>query len=58
LSRMSLLVIISGAPVGMRTFLPHRMGTGLHWYELDEDISVKALLLGIGDRTKPARKAS
>ncbi len=27
-------------------------GTGLHWEELDEDISVKGLLLGIGDRTK------
>lgn len=27
-------------------------------YELDEDISVKSLLLGIGDRTQPARKAS
>ena len=24
-------------------------GTGLHWDELDEDISVKALLMGIGD---------
>ena len=26
-------------------------GVGLHWEKLDEDISVKALLLGIGDRT-------
>jgi hypothetical protein len=33
-------------------------GTGLHWEELDEDVSVKSLLLGIGDRTRPARKAS
>jgi hypothetical protein len=33
-------------------------GTGLHWEELDEDISVKGLLLEIGDRTQPARKAS
>jgi hypothetical protein len=33
-------------------------GTGLHWDELDEDISVKGLLLGIGDRIKPARMAS
>lgn len=33
-------------------------GTGLHWEELDEDISVKSLLLGIGDRTRPERKAS
>ena len=28
-------------------------GSGLHWDELDEDISVKNLLLGIGDRTMP-----
>ena len=29
-------------------------GTGLHWDELDEDIYVKSLLLGIGDRTRSA----
>ncbi|MFH1146283.1 MAG: DUF2442 domain-containing protein [Pseudomonadota bacterium] len=33
-------------------------GTGLHWDDLDEDISVKSLLLGIGDRTQFAGKAS
>jgi len=33
-------------------------GTGLHWEELDEDISVKGLLLGIGDSTQPSRMAS
>ncbi|MBF0477334.1 MAG: DUF2442 domain-containing protein [Deltaproteobacteria bacterium] len=35
-------------------------GTGLHWEELDEDISVDALLLGIWDRTgfKPASETS
>jgi hypothetical protein len=33
-------------------------GTGLHWDDLDEDISVKSLLLGIGDRTKVSAKAS
>ncbi len=27
-------------------------GSGLHWDELDEDISVENLLLGIGDKTK------
>ncbi len=27
-------------------------GTGLHWDGRDEDISVSALLLGIGDRTR------
>jgi hypothetical protein len=29
-------------------------GTGLHWDELDEDISVAGLLLGIGDRMRKA----
>jgi hypothetical protein len=33
-------------------------GSGLHWEELDEDISVTSLLLGIRDRTRRARKAS
>ena len=27
-------------------------GSGLHWDELDEDVSVENLLLGIGDKTK------
>lgn len=27
-------------------------GVGLHWDELDEDVSVQALLLGIGDRNR------
>jgi hypothetical protein len=29
-------------------------GIGLHWDDLDEDISVPSLLLGIGDRTRGA----
>ena len=29
-------------------------GTGLHWDDLDEDISVHSLLMGIGDRTRTA----
>jgi hypothetical protein len=33
-------------------------GSGIHWDDLDEDISVRALLLGVGDRTRPARQAS
>ena len=33
-------------------------GTGLHWEELDEDISVEGLLLGIGDRTHTSRAAA
>ncbi|OYY94174.1 MAG: hypothetical protein B7Y41_07550 [Hydrogenophilales bacterium 28-61-23] len=27
-------------------------GTGIHWDELDEDISVQGLLMGVGDRTR------
>ena len=27
-------------------------GSGLHWDEINEDISVESLLLGIGDRTR------
>jgi hypothetical protein len=30
-------------------------GAGLHWDDLDEDISVAGLLMGIGDRTRKAR---
>lgn len=26
-------------------------GTGLHWHDLNEDISVNGLLMGVGDRT-------
>ncbi len=33
-------------------------GTGLHWDELDEDISVEYLLLGIGDRTHASKVAA
>lgn len=29
-------------------------GTGLHWDGLDEDISVPALLMGVGDRSRKA----
>jgi len=28
-------------------------GTGLHWDEIDEDISVTHLLMGVWDRTNP-----
>ena len=29
-------------------------GAGLHWDDLDEDISVPALLMGVGDRSRKA----
>ncbi|MBK8396732.1 MAG: DUF2442 domain-containing protein [Leptospiraceae bacterium] len=31
-------------------------GIGIHWDELDEDISVAGLLLGIGDQTNRSKK--
>jgi hypothetical protein len=31
-------------------------GTGLHWDEIDEDISVEYLLLGITDRARPKKE--
>jgi hypothetical protein len=33
-------------------------GTGLHWDDLDEDISVEYLLMGIGDRTRETKVAA
>ncbi|MDK9719782.1 MAG: DUF2442 domain-containing protein [Rhodospirillales bacterium] len=33
-------------------------GRGLHWDEIDEDISVPSLLEGRGDMTKPSPKAA
>ncbi len=32
-------------------------GTGLHWDEIDEDISVEGLLMGIWDRTRTSKIA-
>jgi hypothetical protein len=31
---------------------------GLHWEELDEDISIEGLLAGRGDQTRPKAKAA
>ena len=33
-------------------------GTGIHWNELDEDISVQGLLMGVGDKTRTSRMAA
>ncbi len=33
-------------------------GTGLHWDEINEDISVKGLLMGVGDRTIPSSQSA
>ncbi|MBK9442787.1 MAG: DUF2442 domain-containing protein [Comamonadaceae bacterium] len=33
-------------------------GTGIHWDELDEDISVQGLLMGVGGRSSTQRIAA
>lgn len=33
-------------------------GTGVHWDEIDEDISVPGLLMGVGDRTRTRQMAA
>ncbi|MBX9728532.1 MAG: DUF2442 domain-containing protein, partial [Sphingopyxis sp.] len=32
--------------------------SGLHWEELDEDISIAGLLAGLGDQTNPRKAAA
>jgi len=34
------------------TFTISGRGSGIHWDELDEDISVDGLLMGVADRTQ------
>lgn len=35
----------------LRNYVISGGGKGLHWEELDEDISVRGLLIGLGDQT-------
>ena len=44
--------LLRATPAQREGFIISSGGTGLHWAELDEDISVPALLLGVGDRTR------
>jgi len=47
--------LLNASPAERAKYAVSGGGAGLHWDHLDEDISVPALLLGIGDRTrKPA----
>jgi len=43
--------LLKASPEQRERFIISGGGTGLHWDEIDEDISVSGLLLGIGDRT-------
>ena len=49
--------LLSAAPEQLPRYEITGGGTGLHWDELDEDISVEYLLLGVGD-TEQANTAA
>lgn len=44
--------LLNATPAQRKHFEISGGGSGLHWDEIDEDISVENLLLGIGDRTR------
>lgn len=44
--------LLNASPTERAKYVLSGGGTGLHWDDLDEDISVLALLLGVGDRTR------
>jgi hypothetical protein len=44
--------LVNASPSERAKYVVSGGGTGLHWDDLDEDISVAALLLGVGDRTR------
>lgn len=43
--------LLDAEPAQRPKYLISGGGTGIHWEELDEDISVEHLLMGYGDRT-------
>jgi len=44
--------LLNAAPSERMKYVISGGGTGLHWDDLDEDISVPALRLGVGDRSR------
>jgi hypothetical protein len=50
--------LMKATAVQRRSFEFSGGGAGLHWPDLDEDISVDGLLAGRGDQTKPSRAAA
>jgi len=46
--------LLKAAPSQREKYTISGGGTGLHWDDLDEDISVASLLMGVGDRTQRA----
>jgi len=50
--------LLKATPEKRRKFVISGGGSGLHWDELDEDISVSALLFGIGDHARKVAQES
>lgn len=50
--------LLNASGVERESFILSGGGPGIHWDDLDENVSVKALLLGVGDRTRPSMQAS
>ncbi len=48
--------LLHATPKQRKNYIISGGGTGLHWDKINEDICVKTLLLGIGDRTKKQSK--
>jgi Protein of unknown function (DUF2442) len=49
-------VLLQATPAQRRNVRINHSGRGLHWPELDEDVSVPALLQGHGDQTHRTRE--
>ena len=50
--------LLSASPEQRNRYELSGAGSGIHWDELDEDISVEGLLTGIGDQTHAGRHAA
>lgn len=50
--------LLAATPQQRQQFEFSGNGTGIHWDELDEDISVQGLLMEVGDRTRGNRIAA
>jgi len=44
--------LLHATPAQRKKYIISGGGTGLHWDDLDEDISVYGLLMGVGDQTQ------
>jgi hypothetical protein len=44
--------LLKATPAQRKRFETSGGGSGIHWDELDEDISIEGLLLGFGDTSK------